>query len=250
MPPLSRLLAAFLLAGALLGACGDGDDEGDAPNGTDSTGTSTSAAGETTASSPSATAPSEQAVGNTATPTPTATATPAPTGHPLVAALADLDAVTGGDCDRPENRSRLCATLESDDNTVANGMAVISVDNRSGGGFNALYGRTLNGEWKAWEHTQNPFLLLGLPGNVRVCADGDGLNVRELPAQTGNVVQLLPDNTIARADRFVLETPRSGETRGFGWYHLVSPIEGWAHSEFLANAAHGDCALRDAQAGG
>lgn len=230
-----HLLAAVpLLLAAIVAACGSGNGDGQA----------TTPESVTAAISPTRD-PSP-------TPEPTPTATPSPTPgasptNPWPAALADLDGVAGADCNLPANLERPCVTLTSNDETVRNGLAAFTVAARVGGGFVAVYGRTQAGEWWPLVRTQNSFLLLFLPGDVRVCADGDGLNVRELPTISATVVQTIADETIARVDQFVLDTAGDGERRGFGWYHLAAPVEGWAHSDFLAAAALGDCSLRNAQ---
>ena len=205
-------------------------------------------------SSPAATASSAST--NEATPKPTTAATPTPTPtepasptNPLPVALADSGGVTGQACERPENADKACVELQSTDVTVRGGIAVFGVS--SGGGASAaVYGRNADGEWKLWFRTQNAFSLLFLPGDVRICADGDGLNVRAQASLAGPVVTTLADDTVARAEEFVLDTAGANSAQpGFGWYRLTAPSEGWAHSEFLAAAALGDCAARDAQTG-
>lgn len=182
------------------------------------------------------------------TPTPTATEAASPT-NPLPVALADTGGVAGPACGLPDNADKPCVELQSTDVTVRAGIAVFGVSS-GGGGFAAVYGRTAAGKWKPWFRSQNAFSLLFLPGDVRICADGDGLNVRAEASLAGPVVTTLADGTVARAEEFVLDTATaSTSSRGFGWYRLTAPAEGWAHSEFLAAAAEGTCAGRDAQAG-
>jgi hypothetical protein len=156
--------------------------------------------------------------------------------------------VDGEDCDEPENADLPCLAIESNAETVRGGIALFTVENPDGSGYIMVFGRTQAGEWQRWLDTQNSFLLLFLPGDVRICAEGDGLNIRERPGVGGAVVTTLADDTVARVDQFILEVPLSEDgTRGTGWYHLTAPVEGWAHSEFLSAAAFGDCVLRDAQ---
>ncbi|MCA9829066.1 MAG: SH3 domain-containing protein [Dehalococcoidia bacterium] len=182
------------------------------------------------------------------TPTPTATEPASPT-NPLPAVLRDTGGITGQACLAPENAAKTCVELQSSDVTVRGGIAVFGLSSGAGG-VAAVYGRTQAGEWKPWFRTQNAFSLLFLPGDVRICADGDGLNVREQASLAGPVLTTLADDTIARAEEFVLDTAASSDrTRGFGWYRLTTPAEGWAHSEFLAAAAEGNCTTRNAQVG-
>jgi len=114
-------------------------------------------------------------------------------------------------------------------------------------------GKTPEGEWKLWFGTQNiTYQLTVLPGDMRVCAGGAGLNVRASLSVESEALTLLNDDTIISVDRFVLTEPRSsspttGVQAGFGWYHLTSPREGWAFSKYLSAASLGDCSMHDAQ---
>ncbi len=113
-------------------------------------------------------------------------------------------------------------------------------------------GQTPEGEWKFWFGTQNTtYQLTALPGDMRVCAGGDGLNVRESPDRESEPLTLLNDDSVIRVDRFVLTEPGSrspvtGAQTGFGWYHLTSPQEGWAYSKYLSAASLVDCSVHDA----
>jgi hypothetical protein len=103
-----------------------------------------------------------------------------------------------------------------------------------------------------WFGTQaTTYQLTVLPGDMRVCAGGDGLNVRVSPTVESESLTLLNDDTIISVDRFVLtepgsRSPTTGVQAGFGWYHLTSPREGWAYSKYLSAASLGDCAVHDA----
>ena len=114
-------------------------------------------------------------------------------------------------------------------------------------------GQTPEGEWKFWFGTQAiAYQLTVLPGDMRVCAGGAGLNVRASSAAESESLALLNDGTIISVDRFVLTEPGSrsattGAQAGFGWYHLTSPKEGWAFSKYLSVASLGDCSVHDAQ---
>ncbi len=234
-------VAWIATAAVLVSACG-GSSKTD-PNPQPSSGSAT----ETGTTAPaSATATPTATLSVTATPTATAPASPT---NPLPAVLRDTGGVTGQACLAAENAAKICVELQSSDVTVRGGIAVFGLSSGAGG-VAAVYGRTQAGEWKPWFRTQNAFSLLFLPGDVRICADGDGLNVREQASLAGPVVTTLADNTIARAEEFVLDTAAASDgTRGFGWYRLTTPAEGWAHSEFLAAAAEGNCTTRDGQIG-
>ncbi len=133
------------------------------------------------------------------------------------------------------------------------GTAAFGISSYPGGGAIEFLGKTPEGEWKFWFGTQNiTYQLTVLPGDMRVCAGGAGLNVRASPAVESEALTLLNDDTIISVDRFVLTEPRSsspttGVQAGFGWYHLTSPREGWAFSKYLSAASLGDCSMHDAQ---
>src|SRR5439155_9464332 len=121
-----------------------------------------------------------------------------------------------------------------------------SLSTPNGSGATGVLGRDGNGAWQRWFGYQNPpYQLLKLPGDVRVCAGPDRLNVRSTPTITGQILKSLDPETTARAEEFVLtqvEQPGSGQEPskpGYGWYHLSAPQEGWAYSQFLADARPG-----------
>lgn len=100
-------------------------------------------------------------------------------------------------------------------------------------------------------HQKLTYQLTVLPGDMRVCAGGAGLNVRASPAVESEALTLLNDDTIISVDRFALtepgtRSPTTGVQAGFGWYHLTSPKEGWAFSKYLSAATLGDCSVHDA----
>lgn len=121
-----------------------------------------------------------------------------------------------------------------------------------GGGALVFAGRMADGSWRYWFGTQNAhYQLVDLPGDVLVCADGDGLNARERPDPNSPVVGFVTDLTRLRAEEFVLTEP--GRTTpalasGAGWYRVSvgSPAKtGWVSSRFVSDAQLKDCAVRD-----
>jgi hypothetical protein len=153
--------------------------------------------------------------------------------------------------DHPVKAGFNCIIARSNAATLSGGIAVFDVaEPEAGDAGLGILGRAPDGTWKYWFGTQQPYALLALPGDMRVCADGDGLNLRTQPAATAPQVTLLADGTIVRGDGFVLTEPGTpgpdAEKRGYGWYHIAAPQEGWAYSRFLSNAQIGDCSLRDA----
>ena len=202
----------------------------------------------------------------TTSPGPTSTSTVAPSGStPLPAATvvsSEADraaeaakAIFGGVVDTactPSPESPVCASPNPTLGTPDHGTAAFATSEYSGGGAMEFLGQTPEGEWKFWFGTQNiTYQLTVLPGDMQVCAGGEGLNVRESPDRESESLTLLNDDTVIRVDSFVLTEPGSrspitGAQAGFGWYHLTNPQEGWAYSKYLSVASLGDCSVHDA----
>jgi hypothetical protein len=132
-----------------------------------------------------------------------------------------------------------CMTGEWPAEMLASGIAT-----GPAGGAATFYGRRADGTWVYWFATQNSGgPQTSLPGDMIVCADGDGLNLRAEPSTSAAVVTLIPDGSVVRGDRFVMtDPPTSGGGVGAhpdGWYHIVSPQEGWAYDRFLIEYGHG-----------
>ena len=190
---------------------------------------------------------------------PTVAGSPAPTATPA-ASEADRAAaaktIIGGVVDAactPSPETPACTVPKPSLGTPERGTAAFGISSYPGGGVMKFLGQTPEGEWKLWFGTQNiAYQLTVLPGDMRVCAGGAGLNVRASPAVEGESLTLLNDGTIISVDRFVLtesgtRSATTGVQAGFGWYHLTSPKEGWAFSKYLSVASLGDCSLHDAQ---
>lgn len=119
-----------------------------------------------------------------------------------------------------------------------------------GGGALVFAGRTPDGAWRFWFGTQNVFYqLVDLPGDVLVCADGDGLNVRERADASSASAGFVPDGARLRAVEFVLTAPGIAPTgRGSGWYRVEAGDlhrAGWVSSRFVTDARLQDCQIRD-----
>jgi hypothetical protein len=131
-----------------------------------------------------------------------------------------------------------CATGEWAAGSLDGGVGRVGVHSDQDGAA-MFFGRTADGSWGYWFATQNTGgPLVSLPGEMVVCADGDGLNLRAEPSTSAAQVALIPDGTIVRGDRFVLTEAgaRSGDglpEHGDGWYHITSPEEGWAYDPYL-----------------
>jgi hypothetical protein len=190
---------------------------------------------------------------------PTVASSPAPTSTPAASeadrAAAAAQAIIGGVVDAactPSAQTPVCISPNPTLGTPERGTAAFATSEYPGSGAMEFLGQTPEGEWKFWFGTQNiTYQLTVLPGDMRVCAGGAGLNVRASPSVESESLALLNDDTIISVDRFVLTEPGSrsattGAQAGFGWYHLTSPKEGWAFSKYLSAASLGDCTVHDA----
>jgi hypothetical protein len=131
---------------------------------------------------------------------------------------------------------------------LATGVARITVTEGIGGVI-VLFGRTPADDWAYWARIGNggggP--LYEFPGEATVCAGGSGLNLRAEPSTDAARVTLLADGSTVTADRFLLTEPGDPNdpagpfVHGDGWYHIVSPQEGWAYDRFLLTVEQGPC---------
>lgn len=151
------------------------------------------------------------------------------------------------------NPQRLdCITAESSAAEIARGIAVFGVsDAGQNSGFEAAMGRMQNGSWRLWFTSQNPYQLTRLPGDMVICAGGDGVHLRASPSADAAAVDTLPDATAVTGEEFVLTEPVDPGSAGFGWFRISSPESGWLYSKYLEAAVLNDhCALHNAQLGG
>ena len=177
----------------------------------------------------------------------------------FAAALRIFDAVPDDDCLAGNNPlMKTCIAPGGSPEGAARGIAIFNLiaPSRQEGALAAL-GRTPAGEWGFILITQAPtYQRLVLPGEMIVCAEGAGLNIRVAPSVEAEVVAVLPDLTQVWAEEFVLTEPGrygpgSGPRWGAGWYRLSAPVEGWGYSRYLSTGATGSvvgagpCVLRD-----
>ena len=177
----------------------------------------------------------------------------------FAAALRIFDAVPDDDCLAGNNPlMKTCIAPGGSPEGVARGIAHFNLiaPSRQEGALGAL-GRTPTGEWGFILITQAPtYQRLVLPGEMIVCAEGAGLNIRVAPSVEAEVVAVLPDLTQVWAEEFVLTEPGRygpgmGPRWGAGWYRLSAPVEGWGYSRYLSTGAMGSivgvdpCALRE-----
>jgi hypothetical protein len=176
----------------------------------------------------------------------------------LAAALRIFGGVPLADClDSP--RQRACVEPQSSPAEAERGIAVVGVTFAAASPLIAVLGRAQNGEWAFWFGTVGfVYQLLRLPGEMKVCAAPDGLDVRAAPAPSAAVVERLAHLTLVTAEEFVLT--QSGiargtgaqEQNGAGWYRLSAPVAGWIPATSLTNTEVDatlrlpDCATRNA----
>src|SRR5205085_12312267 len=116
------------------------------------------------------------------------------TGAAMAAALQVFNAVPQADCLAGSPAKPICVALQSTPADIDRGFAVFGVGDVDGnGGFLGVLGRTGAGDWKLWFTSQNPYQLTRLPGDMIVCADGTGVNVRSGPSADADRVDGLPD---------------------------------------------------------
>jgi len=170
----------------------------------------------------------------------------------LAAALQIFNAVVESDCLHNNPQRLQCVTPESTRGDTDHGVAAFGVsDAGQNGGFNAALGLTSDGSWQLWFTSQNPYQLTRLPGDMVICAEGDGLRVHSAAGNDASVVDTLADGTVVRGEQFVLTEPVDPGRAGFGWFRISSPDTGWLYSKYIENAALNDnCALHDAQVDG
>jgi Bacterial SH3 domain len=178
----------------------------------------------------------------------------------LLAALAAYNGVAraqGDSCTAGNPGHQTCVFADPTAEAVATahrGLFTFGIgDAEDAGGAFILFGRTSDGAWDQWFGTQNIiYQPISLPGEARVCADGDGLNVRQAPSVSAPVARLLPDGTTLIVEEFVLtqaqpydeQGRRTG--RGDGWYRVSGPADGWVNYHYISSTRLADCSIRDA----
>jgi hypothetical protein len=234
---LSVILVASL--GLALAACGGGGS------------TPTPAPGTPGASTPAATPASELSATAATTPGSDETAAVTPGGGTgaldaaaQAAAESSFHGVVGAGCDQAADPSATCLESLSDAATIAAGISAWKVSAQGGSSYTGVLGREADGSWTLWFSSQDVISQLALPGAMRVCADGQGLNLRESAATTANRIASIADNEIVEGDKFVLTEPGTPTQPGNGWYHLQTTPDGWAYSQYLIDASQTGCAAR------
>lgn len=178
----------------------------------------------------------------------------------LAAAVALFEGTADPAC-RPGGPAPVCVQASSTPEEAAAGIATFGVSGSGPdgeGSFLGILGRDPAGVWHFWFGTQNTtYQALKLPAELTVCAEGATLNVRAGPSTDHAIVSTLADLTSVTAEQFtlteagVMPAESTDQVVGAGWYQLSTPVEGWAYSRYLADAApaavvgEGPCFLRD-----
>jgi hypothetical protein len=227
-----KVLSVFAGVAVLVAACGGGGSARP---------TSTASPATLAAGTPAVTA-----TGSSATPQPDGNDRLPDEDKAAAAAREIFSAEIGSSCPA----GVVCASAQNSRETLVGGISVWNVKDASGDGFAGILGRTPDGEWKFWFRAQQSYQLITLPGDVRVCANGDGLRLRTTASKTAPPLASLADNAIITVDQFVLTEPGTqtgtSMTAGYGWYHTKTNPEGWAYSKYLSTALLPDCSLHDA----
>jgi hypothetical protein len=159
------------------------------------------------------------------------------------AALRIFGGVPDAECLAGNNPAmKDCIVPPDDRESEARGIAAFGLIAASHlHGALGVLGRQPSGVWGFFLITDGAhYQLVGLPGEMIVCAEGAGLNVRTAPSTEAAVLAVLPDFTAVQAEEFMLTEPGDyGPGRepraGAGWYRLSAPVEGWASSRYLSN---------------
>jgi hypothetical protein len=168
----------------------------------------------------------------------------------LQAAARFYNATAVGEVDECLPPATICVTYGHGADAPDLGVAAVAVFEPEFGGAIAFFGLQGNGMWGYWFATQNDYYQATvLPAQMRVCADGQGVNVREDADTASSSLGLLRDGTLVTAESFVLTQPGTNNpgTVGLGWYAVSGAMRGFIRSDLLSKATEPDCSLRDIQ---
>lgn len=243
---LGSIVALLALAGVALAlastSCGDDSSTG-SPGFAPSPGRLPTATGTVGQTDPTASPP-----------TAPATADPASVAQAaLQAALRNFNATDDpAICKADPPRKQACLFHDvTEEDSPERGVAVFGLGFADGGGALVVFGRDESGGWQFWFGTQQGvYHALRLPAEMRVCADGQGANVRMAPNVSAKSLGMLKDGAIVTSTQFVLTEPGSNSPQpaknGNGWYQVTGDIDGFVRADLLSVTALPDCKLRDA----
>ena len=243
MTPLRASIIILASVSLTLAACGGGSGS--------STPATTPA---TTGASTAASSPGAGTASAAASPAATGSTTATPGGGRAstdaaaqAAAESVFHGVAGADCSQatPDTSATSCLQSLSTAETVAGGISAWKVSAQGGSSYTGVLGRAADASWKLWFSSQDVIVQIALPGTMRVCADGQGLNLRKSAASTAERIASIADNEIVDGDKFVLTEPGTPTQRGYGWYHLTTNPDGWAYSKYLVDSTQPNCDARN-----
>jgi hypothetical protein len=164
------------------------------------------------------------------------------------AAIELLEGVSEADCTTNNPEQADCILIDPDTREQASlGIALLNVEGPAGGGFALLMGREPDENWAYYAGGQQYYQASKLPGEMTVCTQGTGLNVRANPSADAELVRTVEDNSKITGEEFVLTQPGTPPTAspvpGYGWYRITAPVEGWVYSKYVTGLA--DCSLHD-----
>jgi hypothetical protein len=175
--------------------------------------------------------------------------TPAPADAAVNAAVAFFGGVLVADGPTCQKQTKPCVLHGIDPDSPDRGVTVMELGDPQGGGAMVVFGRQADGSWSFWFGTQQQvYHALVLPAEMRVCADGQGVNVRQSADEKSQSVGLLKDGTKVTAENFVLTQAGSYAKpgpSGNGWYSVSGPAAGYIRADFLSVTTLPDCQLRD-----
>ena len=237
--------AAFVLAAVLASACGGGSDKAAQV----ATQPANTAAATDRPASPAASATAKPS------PSPSVSATTSASDAVVLAATKELDAVyrnplTRDSCLQDNTAQKVCIVQASPNAALAGGLVRFTGGYPDGGGFAFLMGRAADGAWHYLYGSQQGFYLrTELPGDIRACGGGGPITIRATADANSAAAGTIADGATARAEQYTLTTAGTfgaNGKRGDGWYKVSAPAAGWVHASDTADAALGDCKLRDA----
>ncbi len=165
----------------------------------------------------------------------------------LQSASDALGVPTGDACDEGDD----CVSEMPDGTTDVSGpITRLAYQGAGGGGALVVMARDGAGVWQFWTITQmDPYELLDVPGDLRICSDGEATTVRESPASGAGSAGEIARGEVVTARGFVLTQPGTLDNHGTGWYQVTGAGDGWVPADQTSNAALGDCTLRDEMEG-
>jgi hypothetical protein len=147
-------------------------------------------------------------------------------------------------------QTKTCVTHGVDPDSPDRGVAVMEVGAPAGGAARFVLGLKADGTWGYWFGSQQAtYHALTLPAEMRVCADGQSVNVRETASETASSRGMLKDGALVTADRFMLTNPGTyggPGPSGNGWYSITGATPGFVRADLLSVTTQPDCKLRDA----